>query len=211
LERGGLSRNEARTSLFTSEPKSVSGKWMAARPEGMSAVMPFVRTGTNIVERGLEHTPGIGMLPAVRAMRGDPTNRVLARQAMGALALAAGVGYGSDNPYVGAALGPLALPFMAGAAGKRAYERRGDPLTNIAKGELDLLRQSLPLPTDSFDFDPGKYLATFVPGVGRDASLVDPRTLETSKGLFDPSIAKIPYLNAALLRRKRKPSKRAVR
>lgn len=214
MQRGGLSNDDARTSLFTAEPKSKAGKSIASRAESLSAIMPFVRTGVNALERGMEHTPGVGLLPAVRAMRGSSTNRVMARQAMGALAMLAGGAVGADNPTVGAALGPLAFPFSAGAAGRRAYDKtkhKGDLLTTFAKEEADTLRRALPFPTDAYDFDPGKYLSTFVPGVGRDASLVNPNDLDTSGGLFDPSIAKIPYLNAAMLRRKPKARKAVTR
>lgn len=211
LERGGLTNAEAKTSLFTSEPLSKSGKWIASRPEYMSAVVPFVRTGVNIVERGLEHTPGIGSLPAVRAMRGSSTDRVIARQALGALAMAAGVGLGESSPTVGAAMGPLWLPYTIGARGREAYERRsGDPFSNVARSVPETIGESLPLPSSSTvsPYDPARFLASFVPGLLRDASAVPPSEFK-QPGLFDPAIAKIPFLNEALL--ERKPPKRAAR
>lgn len=211
LERGGLSHDEAKLSLFTSDPRSQVGQKITALAQKAPYLVPFARTGMNMVERGMEHMPGIGLLPEVRAMRGDSNARVMARQAMGGLAMVAGGAVGSDNPYVSAALGPLALPFAAGTAARTAYDKRtGDPFTNVAKSQTDLLRKELPLPTDAYDFDPGRYLASYVPSVLRDASVVDPKTLEQD-GLFDPAIAKIPFLNSALLKRKPKHSARAGR
>lgn len=208
LERGGLTNDEARLSLHTSEPRSKWGKYIASRPEGaMDIFMPFVRTGTNLVERGLEHTPGVGMLPAVRGMRDASNKQVAARQALGALAVLLGATAGSDDPYVGAALGPLAIPFTAGAAGRTAIERRGDDFSNLIRAEMDVLKNALPLPTDAYDYDPGKLLASFVPGVLRDASQVKTSSLDTSGSVFNPAIAKVPFLNERLLKRKRKRSR----
>lgn len=206
MKRGGLPEDEAKLSLFTSEPKSEFGKWVASRPSSGNAVMPFVRTAVNVAERGLEHTPGVGLLPAVRGMRDSSDKQVTARQLMGLLALAAGAGTGTDNPYLGAALGPLAVPFAAGAAGKEAWDKKGDSLTNLTKAELDLLRKILPLPTESYAWEPSRFLASFVPGVVKDATQpgAQPKDFETSGNLFDPAIAKVPILNESLLRKKRK-------
>lgn len=207
LRRGGLTEDEARLSLFTSQPRSKTGQAINNLGRHIPIVMPFTRTATNMVERGLEHTPGIGLLPQVRAMRGDETNRVMARQALGALALLTGAGLGSEvdrkyQPYIAAALGPLALPYAMGTEGKRAFDRRtGDPFTNVVKSPTDVIRDQLPLPGDSYDYDPARVIASFVPGILADASEVAPREFE-QPGLFDPAIAKIPFLNSALLRRK---------
>jgi hypothetical protein len=204
LKKAGIDPTEAKDILFTGMPKSKTGRWIASRPQAMSALMPFVRTAVNLGERGLEHTPGIGMLPAVRAMRNPNTGQLVARQAMGALAAAAGATVGSNNPYVGAALGPLALPYEAGGAARRALEKKGkgDPLSKIAREEAKLLMSALPLPNEAFDYDPGRFLASFVPGILGDASLVAPNEFDTSGSIFDPSIAKIPVLNEAVLPRK---------
>jgi GNAT superfamily N-acetyltransferase len=214
LKKAGISGDEAKNILFTGTPRSKWGRWAASRPgEGVGqALMPFVRTATNIIERGLEHTPGVAMLPAVRAMRNPTGKQLAARQAMGALAALAGGTVGSNNPYVGAALGPLALPYEAGGAARRAFEskKRGDPLSKLTWEEIKLLTKGLPIPNDAYDFDPGRYLASFVPGVLADASLEDPRNFDTSGSIFDPAIAKIPGLNEALLpkRVRRRPPPR---
>lgn len=210
MERGGLTPDETRLTLFTGAPRSAAGKWLAARPSSFSALMPFVRTATNIAERGLEHTPGLAMLPAVRAMRPETTNQqLLARQAMGLMALLAGGTMGSAHPLLGAALGPLSVPFAAGAAARRGYEQRGDTFSNIVKAEADLLGDALPLPSSTFStpYDPGKFIASFVPTLLKEASLVDLRDLDTRGSIFNPAIAKLPFLNDAVLRRrKRRPA-----
>jgi hypothetical protein len=219
LERGGLSTDEAKLSLFTSEPRSKVGKWIASRPPAASIAMPFVRTATNMVERGLEHTPGVGLLPAVREMRGDDSRRVMARQAMGALAMLAG-GYGLSEvpralqPYVAAAAGPLALPLMAGSQISKAYESHAphaDPFAKAVKSQGTLLADQLPLPSGSYEYDPSRILASFVPGVLAAANGADSPSDFEQPGLFDPSIAKIPFLNSALLRRKPKRARRVSR
>ena len=208
LERGGVSNDEARLALHTSDPKSKWGKYISSRPEGaMDVLMPFVRTGTNLVERGLEHTPGVGMLPTVRGWRDSSDSQVMSRQAMGALAMLLGGTVGADNPYIGAALGPLAIPFSAGAAARKGYEKKGDDFSNILRAEADVIKNALPIPTDAYDYDIGKLLASFVPGVLRDASQVKPTSLDTSGSVFNPAIAKVPFLNERMLKRKRKRSR----
>lgn len=215
LQRGGLTEDDARTVLMTNQPRSLTGQKVAelAHIPTISTVVPFARTAMNMLERGLEHTPGIGSLPAVAKMRPESTfGQRMARQGMGAAALGAGAvasEYLPDSvePYAVAGMGPLALPYLFGAAGKEAYERRGDPFSNVARSPIDVLRDAMALPTDPYDWDLGRYMASYVPGVVRDASLADPRSFSTSRSIFDPTISKIPMLNEAVLPRK---ARRAV-
>lgn len=213
LQRGGLDADEARTTLMTSQPKSDFGRKVTdlAKNPVASTIIPFARTATNMVERGLEHTPGIGMLPGVRGMRNSDLPRTLARQGMGAAALGAGAYFSEDipdeaKPFIAAGLGPLALPYLFGEGAAQAAGERGDPFSNIARSPADVLRQSVPLPSDAYDYDPGRLAASWIPGVVRDASLDDPRSFSTSRSIFDPTIAKIPGLNRAVLPRKARRS-----
>lgn len=207
--KGGLTEEEAKLALHTAEPRSETGQWLSSRPKAMSTLIPFARTATNILERGMEHTPGVGLLPSVRAMRPESTGREIAsRQILGLLAALGGAELSSDDgrpsPYLAPALGPLALPYAAGSAMRAALSKRkgGDTGRRMGTAALETLRQALPLPTDAYGFDLGRFGASFVPGVLGDASLVDPRSLDQTQSLFDPAIAKIPILNESLLRRK---------
>ena len=223
LRKAGFSAQEAKDTLFTGQPLSKTGRWLASRPTGFNLLAPFVRTATNIAERGLEYTPGAGLLPAVRAMR-NPTGKQLAvRQALGALAASLGAasadpsgehrGY-IDNKFVNAALGPLMLPAQLGAAARRGYSKTRSTQTPARRVATELageLVDALPLPTGAYEWDPARILASFVPGLLADMSLVDPRELDQSHGLLDPAIAKIPGLNTAMLPRRPKERRRRRR
>lgn len=199
MERAGVSREAAKEALLTSNPKSETGKWLSKAPALVRLPMPFVRTATNLVERGLEHTPGVGALPAVRKMRNPTRQQLIARQSLGALAAAAGLAAGGDNAYFGALMGPLGIPYAGAAATKEAWKRKDDPVQAFA----DTIRNSLPLPTDAVDYDLGRWLSQFVPGILTDLSPDRPGDFKQD-GLLGPSIAKIPFLNSELLQRKRK-------
>lgn len=209
LQKGGLTEDAARQALFTNAPLSKTGQKIAdlAHVPTISTVVPFARTAMNMVERGLEHTPFVGELSAVKKMRGGDWQRRLVRQSLGAAALGGGALLADEipnsvEPFVVAAMGPLALPYLMGAAGAEALDQRGDPFSNLARAPIDVLRDSMALPSDPYDWDLGRYLASYVPGLVRDASLDDPRSFSTSKSVFDPTIAKIPGLNRAVLPRK---------
>jgi GNAT superfamily N-acetyltransferase len=216
MTRGGLSTEEAKLQLLTSKPRSRTGQWVASRPgEGWgSAVMPFVRTATNLVERGLEHTPGAGFLKGVKAMRpNDSTGRRLARQGMGLAAMGAGAAFGDEHPQVTPLLGPLALPYALGTAGVEALESRsgGDPLRRVTLSAFDTLRRMAPLPSNEYAYDPTRYLASYVPGIVRDANWIAPDEFRQDQSIFDPAIARIPVVNEAVLPRRVKRPRRVSR
>lgn len=216
LERGGLSNDEARTVLMTSAPKSATGQGLVSLTQKsplLSLVAPFMRTATNTLERGLEHVPLIGELPNVKSMRNSDWQRRLIRQSLGGAALAGGAVLGNQvpawaQPYVAAASGPLAVPYLLGTAGMAAYNHRGDPYSNIIRSAGETIRDQTPLPTDSYDWDLGRLLASWIPGAVADASTIKPSEFNTSRSIFDPAIARIPGLNSAVLPRAAKRAKK---
>lgn len=223
LGRAGISPEEARLITYTNQPKSASGaglvKFFNDTPLAR-LVVPFSRTATNIAERGLEHTPGVGMLPWVRAMRPETTlGRSLARQAIGG---GAAVGLGmqaksalarhehpwAENRVVQALLGPAALPVAATLAAVEKKKAQ-TPWDNIQSGYNAAIR-TLPVTSDTNQFDPRQILASFIPNALRSLSPADSTMFDTTKvpghpelKPLAPAIAKIPWLNAYLLRQKR--------
>lgn len=218
LQRAGFSADEATQMLpGTRTPVSKLGSALAnlpnrAGPIGRLAI-PFAKTAVNLGEMGIEHTPVLGNL-AEWATNGKMSTS-LAKQALGA---GAGIAAYEDpkdvgNRYVQAAMGPLALPSVIGSSLGTAYGKPGATSHDAAMQVIgDLLKLS-PASVDAYDLDPARILARLVPnafatppvaGTGVEGLPVDPAFLKTSPhSWIDPAIAKIPYLNSALLPTKR--------
>lgn len=215
LRRAGLSPEEAAVATFTAEPRSEFGQGVTSfHGRGGTfgrLALPFARTATNILERGVERLPGVGALPDVRKMTGASVKQAAIRQALGALAGLVGYETGAEDPYLAALAGPYALPYGVGAAvGKLAHGKRSTPLQKT-KAALGSVSNAIPLPTDTLVTSPGQIPAQFVPNA---LPLLDPNPLpkgfkyDTSgksvpEWLLNPTIAKIPGLNRALLKRKK--------
>lgn len=205
LRRAGLDQDEATETLFTNTPLSATGQYLSERGPLLSTVAPFVKTASNMVERGLEHTPGVAMLPWVQNMRNPSAGQSAARQGLGALAmLASGAGLLPEEGTMGklsdAALGPLALPANAAAQIRDRWNKGEDPTRAAAGGLTDTIRNMAPIASEGYDYDPGRYLASFVPGaLGMFGD--SPSEFRTNGTLFDPAIAKIPGLQDTLPRK----------
>lgn len=208
LRRAGESSDSAATTTFTAEPKSAFGKGVTSfhgRGGPLARlIVPFARTATNLLERGVERTPGVGYLPAVRKMQGATMGEATARQALGALAGLLGYETGSDDPYLAAAAGPYALPYAMGAAGRKVTNRKGGKTTgsDLVRSAAGSVANATPLPRDAYAYDPAKILAQWVPNAASLMSEHAPNEFDTSGSLLNPSIAKIPMLNDLLLKLK---------
>lgn len=213
LNRGGVPASEAELITFTGEPRSQFGKAlvdMQERSQIARFFMPFVRTATNIAERGLERTPGVGYLPQVRRMTNASAGTASARQALGALAMLVGSQYGDDHPLMLPALGPFAVPAAVGAALGEAAEK-GKSKSDAAKAGFRAAVKSTPVPTESYQYDPARLVAQFVPNALRDLDPNDPSSLDTSRSLLAPAIKKIPFVNQSLPRKRRRASRARTR
>jgi hypothetical protein len=100
-----------------------------------------------------------------------------------------------------AALGPYAVPYAVGAGVRTVVDKR-QSMTDALKAITDQVLAQSPLPTEGWQIeglkDPRQWLTRLVPrGL---TTLTDPKQFE-QPGVLDPLIARIPGLNAALLRR----------
>jgi hypothetical protein len=215
----GIPLESAKRSAFTGDPRSLTGQKLldlqrGLGPIGRTIAFPFARTAINLTERGIERTPGLGLIAEMFAKNPDAMRDVMARQGLGLGAGAIGYSQGEDdgmmNPYALTAMGPYAVPAAIGAAlrgfvdhpkstaGKSAASKA---LFDVAQGTLN---QS-PLPTEGYQLDrlvdprnwPSRYIPRFL------STFSDPNEYATP-GLMDPTIARIPFLNDALLARKKK-------
>jgi hypothetical protein len=217
LSRAGISKSAADDITFTNEPHSASGKALVEftqRAPLSKLVVPFARTAVNIAERGLERTPGVGLLPAVRKMTNASGRDVAGRQGLGVLAtlLGASQAPGDGKEPQGAPSGgdqlldaltaPYALPKALGTAVATKLNKKDGTLSDAAKAGVGGFVKALPVPQSERAYDPSQILAQFVPNILRDISPVESKKFETSKGFFDPAIAKIPWLNERMLKRK---------
>jgi hypothetical protein len=207
LQRAGISAEEASTITFTGSPRSKLGKGVLGFSTAGGPIarlfVPFARTGMNILERGIERTPGVGFLPGVRKMTDASLKTAAARQLPGSALLAMGYLFGHENPYLAAALGPYAIPYALGAAARAAKERGGDP-SDVLRSGVSALREATPVPTEAHEYDPGRVIASFVPNIVREAAAEAPTEFETTGSVLHPAVAKIPGLQATLRRRRRR-------
>jgi hypothetical protein len=148
-------------------------------------------------------------------MTGASAKEAAIRQALGALAGVAGYETGTDNPYLGAAAGPYALPYSLGAiVGKLSQKGHKTPLQK-AQAAAKTFGQAIPLPSDTMVTSPGDIPAQFVPNALPLLGTPPPSGFEydtsaktVPEWLMNKTLAKIPGLNAAYLRRKRIPKSR---
>jgi len=212
----GIPLESAKQSAFTAEPRTKTGRAVvdlqrSLGPIARTIAFPFARTGVNIMERGIERTPGLGLLmeafqpPATRSAGRD----IFARQALGAGVAAGAYSLTGSNdeegisPWWLTALGPGAIPAAIG----QAVARSGRPATGRVSPSSRALQEiagatlaQSPLPSEGWQLDrlidPRTWPARFVP---RSLSmLTDPSAFETP-GVLDPTIARIPWLNELML------------
>lgn len=211
LSRAGFG-GEADRILSIGTPQSTTGAntdaWLRKTPLARFPI-PFSRIATNLAERAIEHTPGVGAAADWLTTGRLPSS--LPKQALGAGALAGSYLYGNDvpdevRPYVVAGLGPLGPLFAAGTAAAAAKHGNGTPYQKLAAAGNSFL-SDLPIPQGADRMDPREWLATLlVPGavsqVGQWATGVKPSTLDTRGEVLGPTIARLPFLNTALLAKK---------
>lgn len=213
LRRAGEDPETAKLIAYNAEPRSQFGQGVTSfhgRGGPLArAVVPFARTATNLLERGVERIPGVGYLPAVRKMQNATFGEATARQALGALAGLVGYNVGGEDPYAAAAAGPYALPFAVGAGIRKTVNRKGvQTPSDVIKGGVESVANAVPLPRDAYAYDPGKILAQYVPNALSLLSQRPPAGFDTSGSMLNPALAKIPGLNEALLRHKKIPKPR---
>lgn len=229
LEAAGHTPESAADVMLTGDPRSDIGKGLQSLHAKGGTIgrimMPFVRTGTNLVERGMERTPGIGIL-ASKLM--DPEVHaadIAARQVLGGASAFGGYEYGKKTkktlpPNLATALGAYGIPAqMAAAFAAARAQKQKMPAAGIAATKA--MVQPSPLPTEPWQlnhmFDPEEYAARLVPNALRDVGELIPG-VEPSR--FDPhspgvpyplgkALAKIPGLNRAFLKHQaaKKPAK----
>jgi hypothetical protein len=204
IERAGYLPEEAKAMTYTNVPKSDIGAWATRSVQKhpiLRLIAPFPRVLTNIAERGIERTPGLGALAQWLSKGNLQTS--IPKQLLGTAAGVAGYKYGEKvNPYLRAALGPYALPFAMASAMKTA--KKVDP----TKSAWNELVSSLPLPSSENPYNPGQWGGSMVPSAPTDIIAGmggTPRSQYDTKDrwLLGPAIAKIPILRDMLLRQKR--------
>lgn len=227
LQRAGFAEDQARTLTGTSDPVSKTGQNVLGVARNMPMILPFARTGTNLVEQGLLRTPGVNLLPDVRAME-QPGMASAGRRALtGLAAIAAGAGYGYASSEGGPledlsgstlekvmmpGMGLASVPGTAASAAMRGFMDKGTPLEGMNAANKAFWDQ-VPLPEA---VPPQEVLSRFAPAIGAYLSPVEPKKFETRHGIFDPTIARLPFLNEMILDRKgsrlnRLPNRRQVR
>ena len=159
MTKGGFSRADAARYTLTGTPQSkafqsILSKQQQLRSEGgvggfiATQLAPFARVGLLGLEKGLQRTPGLGILANRLMKTGATPTQQLVQQGVGA---GAGVlGYKAEDwgidPRIGLVAGPLAgpafLPLQAGRELRRQRERGGGSALGVV-GEL--FKESSPL------------------------------------------------------------------
>lgn len=210
LERAGIGDTEAHQITFTNRPRTKTGQALADllnQQTLLKQAVPFGRTAINITERGLERTPGLGYLASLLS---DGTLKTsVPMQVLGAAAMGAGASGMLDHvpkpvlPFVQALAASYALPLAMGEGIHAAGKKIGSTGYDFGEAALKALLEGAPIP-DEQSFDPRSILASYVPtlfGPVNYMAGIDPSTFDTSHSLTGKAIAKIPFLNEALLRR----------
>ncbi len=200
---------------LSGDPASPMGEWLIKGAEHPAArvLAPVMRTPINFIERGVERLPGIGALPSVRSWTGGGDKSLAnRRQLLGLLALLGGGAAGaaaseSDAlPYMAAAAGPYGLPVAMGAKFGQTVMRnkRNSPLEGLG-AMFEEIQSNVPLSND-YSFDLPRNLRRLVPygAALRALSPISPNEFDTSRSIFGPAVAQVPFVNQALLNRKRK-------
>jgi hypothetical protein len=227
MTNAGIPLESAQRSAFTGGTRSASAnaikegqKKLPGFVRGLAA--PFVNTALNLTERGIERTPGLGLLFELAQKTGgrevSAGRDILARQGLGLAALGAAYGLAPDSgeqmsPYAMAALGPYAVPTAIGTALKGAMHRRptlGGTLDPSSRALKELVQAGLsqwPLPTEGYELDrqldPRMWPSRLIP---RAISQFSDAGSYAQPGWLDPTIARIPWLNDYLLT-ERKPTR----
>lgn len=212
LKRAGITLEDARRITFTNTPTSQSGKALVNffRQAGPAArlVVPFSQTATNIVERGIERTPGLGIL-ADYLSKGELKTSA-AKQLLGLAAVAGGSQFGKLPPVLQAALAPYSLPYSMGVGARDALDKN-QPWDDAAMNAWNEALKLVPAPMDKRAFDPRQWLAQMVPNALREADPVDQTTLDpNSVPIIGQALQKFPVLNAALLKQKKLAKKKGL-
>lgn len=208
LTRAGLSDEEALLTTFRNDPKSATGQAILELVNNAPLIRfgtPFTRTAVNLVERGLERTPGVGLLPWVRDMTGAGGRELAARQILGTGAAAGGYALSkaeeadraNRQPTISgqrglasrlsmAALASLSLPASLGMAAEQtiaAKRKQGKTPSfgDMASSGVEAFRRAAPTIGDTYDYNPANVLASFVPGALRDLSPVEPTSLDPNR------------------------------
>lgn len=227
LARAGESDPLARKiRTFTNQPLSRSGRGLTGLGNTMLGTLidPVTKVPTNVVERGLERTPLIQDLPAVRSMQNFDPDTMRRIRVLSGLALLGGAGWGAATAERGPlgklpgpvktmapfAAGPYMLPFGLSAAGGRAMaEGKGFGAAAREMG-ADLYKE-LPLPKE---LTLPEFIAQLTPfgGAASFASPEPPSAFDTRKMMFGPAAARLPLgLNELAHLPKKQPGKlRAV-
>lgn len=228
LTRAGRTEDEARQALLTSEPKSeISKGFQGFRNAHLGARLatPFYRTLANLVERGIERTPGVGYLPTVRSWTGADLPTATRKQGVGALAALGGYALGEKagaspedswwrtaGTFAPIAAGPAAmLSIAAQAAGRKVGGADADAAPGATR-EAGLasfgreLGQGIPAPDPMDLLSLKNLLRRLTPSGGRvlsEAMGTDPKTLDTGESLTAPAVSRLPWLNELILDPKR--------
>ena len=159
MRLAGLSDDEAMRMTLTAEPEYLQAivNFQRTLPGG-HIFLPFARTVTNIVERGLERTPLVGSLFQGLRKNPDPFRVQAAQQILGASAAGGGYAAGVYDPTEGVpagkfyrsaitnVAGPYSLLAGAGFAAGKAHAGGATPRKAALTGAGEAL-QTLPLPT----------------------------------------------------------------
>jgi hypothetical protein len=217
LTRAGASGEEAARAVLMGTPRTWTGNKLLELVKGSGAarlLLPFAKTGVNILESGLERTPGVGLLPQVQAWAQTPRDLLMRRQALGALAMLAGAGTGAAMaeggpledyrralPFVEAAGATYALPLALGARAGRALTEGGG-LMGVGRGIVQGVQEQAPVPrtlnpNDALGDLMRQYLVPY--GGALDLfSTVEPSQLGGPKSAFRNVFADVPILNELL-------------
>lgn len=198
LSRAGIEDAAERT--FTGDPKTKIGQSaMRFQREGGAfarTLVPFMKTAVNQAEAAV--------LPFTQLS--DPTTRKQALAKIGLLGAgaAAGAAYGQTDfakshpktsALIAAGAGPSQVPFALGQAGAIAARNANKPIDWLVAMSKAAAHQ-LPLPSD-WSMDPRQWAKSLAPA-GLDLVNPDDVPRDTSAGVFDPLIARIPGLSSTL-------------
>lgn len=215
LERANIPADQAHEITFTNRPKSDLGSSLndaLNRSTAGKLLVPFSKTATNILERGIERTPGLGYL--AQALSGGNLTTSVPKQILGAVAAGAG-GYVGSRPgaaayakahptqkaLIEALLGPYAVPYAIGSGAMQAAQKPKSTAADVVQAALSTLSSAAPMPNE-YTLDPSRYLASYVPNILRDVNPlagIDPAGFDVGHSFVNRSIAKIPVLNELLL------------
>jgi hypothetical protein len=206
MAAGGITAEEAARFTLSGAPTTPLGKeilglwnrWFVLR---LSSSL-FPRVGAQILERGLERLPGVGAASVKGLNEGASTATKVARQALGAGAMAGGAALGANEdvptwakPYLLALSGVYALPAGVGMA--LGSSKPEDAATNV----LSEFARNSPFP----QYGPTEALkqlatgASLVPNMVRDVAVArDPYERDTRGDFFGRAKAKIPGLRETL-------------